>query len=75
MFDWMNQRNRLDSKLRIGDVTPRFCGECPFLSITEREQNGKKPKPPHVCKKYKEQVRRNGYHRDLPVLEQCDYEG
>lgn len=23
-FNWMNQRNRLDSKLRIGDVSARF---------------------------------------------------
>lgn len=62
-------------KFGIGDIYPRFCGECIFLSITEIKQDGKKPKPPHICKKYKEQVKHNGCHPKLPVLDQCEYEG
>ena len=29
-----------------------FCGECCYLSITEKEQNEIRPKPEHICNKY-----------------------
>ena len=40
MFDWMNQRNRLDSKLRIADVSNCSDMELPNIKIYQVYLNG-----------------------------------
>lgn len=57
----------------IHDVMPRFCDNCSFLNITEEEQNKQKNKDRHICNRYKKVLLHNGYHPQLPVLTECDY--
>ena len=40
MFDWMNQRNRLDSKLRIGDVSNCSDIDLPNIEVYQVYLNG-----------------------------------
>ena len=40
MFDWMNQRNRLDSKLRIGDVSNCSDIDLPNIEVYKVYLNG-----------------------------------
>ena len=54
-------------------VMPRFCDNCSFLNITEEEQNKQKNKDRHICNRYKKVLLHNGYHPQLPVLNECDY--
>ncbi len=46
-----------------------FCGECPMLSVKEREQKrGEK----HYCQKYNKQVFHMGMHPDIVRVPECD---
>ena len=52
-----------------------FCrSNCKHLSITEKEQNQSKerPKAPHFCRLYKNQVKHSGNHPRLMRLDECD---
>ena len=69
----MNTDTDKSKQSLIHEVMPRFCGNCPFLSITEEEQNKQKNKDRHICYRYKKVLLHNGYHPKLPVLTECDY--
>jgi len=46
-----------------------FCGECPMLSVKEREQKrGEK----HFCQKYNKQIFHMGMHPDIVRVPECD---
>lgn len=52
-----------------------FCyPDCMYLSVTEAEQDKDFEKPPHICHKYKKQVKHHGYHPKLRRLDECRYE-
>jgi len=54
----------------VSVVIPRFCGNCKYLTSTEKEQTNKKEQ--HFCLKYKKQIKHNGYYPELPRLDECD---
>ncbi len=47
----------------------QFCGECPMLSVTERNQ---KRHEKHFCKKYNRQVFHMGMHPKIVRVPECD---
>ena len=58
----------------------RFCNNCEFLNINEKEQNAIKERgdgcPPHICTKYNKRV----FHFPYPQpficpCEECEKEG
>jgi hypothetical protein len=46
-----------------------FCGECPFLSVTEKNQ---KRHEKHFCKKYNRQVFHMRLHPNIVRVAECD---
>jgi hypothetical protein len=54
----------------------KFCFDnCEYLSITEKEQNKREYKEPHICKKYSKRVLHGChlFHPHLLRLKECDY--
>ena len=59
-----------NAHLDISVVIPRFCGNCEYLTPTEKEQTNSNEI--HWCTKYNKQVKHNGYHPELPRLDKCN---
>ena len=52
-------------------MKPGFCGECGYLSITEKEQDKLKPKPEHICNKFNVKLYHFIYHPKITRCNQC----
>jgi len=53
----------------------KYCGECSFLSITEKQQKFQMMDfgycEDHFCKKYGKRVLHQGHHPNLVALDEC----
>lgn len=51
----------------------KHCSDnCPHLSITEKDQDMYKfQKPPHICRKYNEQLYHYGQHPNIQKCKEC----
>ncbi len=52
-------------------MKPGFCGECYYLSITEKEQDKLKPKPEHICNKFNVKLYHFIYHPKILRCNRC----
>ncbi len=58
------------SRIQDTEYNP-FCGECRFLSITEKEQNKLKNKPDHICRKYDNKLVHLQFHPRILKCKEC----
>jgi len=70
MFPELTDRERKKQTLGTFDNPSKLCPDyCEHLSITEVEQNMRKDKPDHVCRKYDVRVKHGPFH---PKIMKCD---
>ena len=72
MFPELSDEERKTYTLGTFKTPPKLCpDDCEHLSITEAEQNRRKDKPDHICRKYNVRVKHGPYHSKIMKCEEC----
>jgi len=70
MFSELTDEERKIYMFGTFDNPPKLCPDyCEHLSITESEQNRRKDKPDHICRKYNVRIIHGPFH---PKIMKCD---